>query len=83
MEIQKTLLTFAHNKDRYFFSQIQKYIIKKLPIFLTLDEAKNWLQANILGGTVTVGNLIDLVAPTMVNLKVKNPALGRPRKHKE
>lgn len=79
----------------------------KLPIFLTLDEAKNWLQANILGGTVTVGNLIDLVAPTMVKknhpdkfiisqaqydmlieavsgcLKVKNPALGRPRKHKE
>lgn len=31
-------------KVRYFFSQIQKYIIMKLPIFLTLDEAKNWLR---------------------------------------
>lgn len=79
----------------------------KLPIFLTLDEAKNWLQANILGGAVTVGDLIDLVAPSMVKknhpdkpvisqaqydmlvgalskcLKIKNPALGRPRKNKE
>lgn len=79
----------------------------KLPIFLTLDEAKNWLQANVLAGTVTVGDLIDTVAPSMVKtnhpdkpvisqaqydmligslsrcLKIKNPALGRPRKDKE
>lgn len=79
----------------------------KLPLFLTLDEAKNWLQANVLGGTITVGDLIDLVAPSMVKsnrpdkfiisqaqydmlieavsgcLKVKNPALGRPRKNRE
>lgn len=48
MEIRKILLTFACIKDRYFFSQIQKYVIIKLPIFLTLDEARDWLQTDIL-----------------------------------